>query len=1147
MLLSYPIAALSVAAFVSARPLPYDRRQTVITDFGSCNATPDINFASGLDGRKDPSFQAKNNNVYNHGSALGIGVITSFICQQLNDRCKAPQATLDACASGQAAAAKATGGAAADSFNAAFGIITNFASGAVSGTEKSAESSLTAPVASATSVVAVTSAIATATDTVSATTTAGTETASVCPTAATVTITVDASATASTPCPTDPVTVTVTGTGATATSTVTSTASDAVTTAASSTSIEVASTSTSSAATPVSTGAVSTLDFGSCTNPTIEFGPAFEGRKAAEFSNKPINKEEFNQASALNIDIITRAICDILSSKCKAPQATLDACAKGQAAASAATAKTGAQADAFNAALGITTEFATIPAAPGGGPGSAALATTPNFGTCTNPTMEFGVGFDGRTEASFQPANKASFNHGSALNPAIIATAICDTFVNSCNANKPAIDNCAAAKAAITGLTGQAVADAFNAAVLKASTGSIPHGAGPPTVLTPVNPNYKIAVDLTQNAAHVTRDRAHDAVSINVPPTPREAIGHLDATQLQAKEDRESAVLRRRNRGSGMLGSMFGSHEPRASMEDGESIHSNHAPEKERHGFRSLFGTSREREREKEKEREREQTRHRGIDNDRTQWEMSRLIGYTTSTNVEDWSVVMEICDKVNMSDSEAKEASKALRKDIQFGRPAVQLSAARLWAILMRNCVQYFVAQTTSRKFLGKIEEVALNPTTSPVVRDRLVEVIGTSVYLLRDSKNLKPYQSTWKKLRLQLKLNHPIEGLEIPADDPILNPTPHRPPSSLRNLPPNELVQPDVVPNIGTITNSLARVELEPTPVMQRRNTRDGERERRRERVHNVESTYGVISPEEDMRRLFEECEIARDNCRILADSLVYATPESITSNTVIKEFRAKCMKSQEIIGAQIDWATSVADRARAEQLSLNGPGEIAPTAEEQLLQALVMATTELNDVFKTYDDLERIAISEREEAEVRARSKVELRLDRTKYQQLEGGDVYMIPQDNHGPSRSQTHTPAPAQNQAPPPGHTRRPLPQPTPSSPHVPSLAPPPPAPHGPRPISRNRTPSPNLGPDARDPSTDESSQESELPPAMPSEKAMGKRRAEPPPEEEEEWPDHSSLHLDSGDGDDDDGKPKPSEVFLYDAAEERKKQRAREGK
>lgn len=457
MLFSYSLAAVSVAtSFVAARPLPhYQYRRQAITDFGTCNATPDIIFALGLDGRKDPAFQAKNNDVYNHGSALGIGVITSFICQQLNDKCKAPQATLTACAAGQAAAAKVTGGGAADAFNNAFGIVTNFASsGASAGAAATTGASATSSVASATSSVAsVTSSGASATGSVST-----------CAVASTVTVTVEASSTASTPCPTDAVTVTVTGTGSSAATSSAATVSAAETSLGVSSNVAVA-TSTSTSAPPAATG--SSLDFGSCTNPTIEFGPAFEGRKAAEFSNKPVDKSEFPQASALNVNIVTRAICDILASKCKAPQATLDACTKGQAAASAAQAGTGAPADAFNAALGFTTNFATIPAAPGGGPGTEALATTPNFGTCTNPTIQFGVGFDGRTEASFQPANKASFNHGSALNPQIITTFICDTFVNSCNANKPAIDNCAAAKAATTGLTGQAFADAFNAAVLK--------------------------------------------------------------------------------------------------------------------------------------------------------------------------------------------------------------------------------------------------------------------------------------------------------------------------------------------------------------------------------------------------------------------------------------------------------------------------------------------------------------------------------------------------------------------------------------------------------------------------------------------------------------------------------------------------------
>ena len=53
--------------------------------------------------------------------------MTNAICNILKDRCKAPQATLDACTKGKADFAKQTAGAAADAFNAAFDIKTDFA------------------------------------------------------------------------------------------------------------------------------------------------------------------------------------------------------------------------------------------------------------------------------------------------------------------------------------------------------------------------------------------------------------------------------------------------------------------------------------------------------------------------------------------------------------------------------------------------------------------------------------------------------------------------------------------------------------------------------------------------------------------------------------------------------------------------------------------------------------------------------------------------------------------------------------------------------------------------------------------------------------------------------------------------------------
>lgn len=58
---------------------------------------------------------------------------------------------------------------------------------------------------------------------------------------------------------------------------------------------------------------------------------------------------------------------------------------------------------------------------------------------------------------------------------------------------------------------------------------------------------------------------------------------------------------------------------------------------------------------------------------------------------------------------------------------------------------------------------------------------------------------------------------------------------------------------------------------------------------------STRGIISPEEDRRRLFEECELARGNAQLLSNALVYASPEEVVNgNPVIKVCQSCPMKS-------------------------------------------------------------------------------------------------------------------------------------------------------------------------------------------------------------------------------------------------------------
>jgi len=99
-------------------------------------------------------------------------------------------------------------------------------------------------------------------------------------------------------------------------------------------------------------------DFGKCTVPQIEFAVGFDNRRETSF--QPVDKASYNHGSAQNIDIITQFICDSLVNSCGADQTAKDTCAKAKDAASAAAAKTGAQADAFNSVFGIRTNFANV-------------------------------------------------------------------------------------------------------------------------------------------------------------------------------------------------------------------------------------------------------------------------------------------------------------------------------------------------------------------------------------------------------------------------------------------------------------------------------------------------------------------------------------------------------------------------------------------------------------------------------------------------------------------------------------------------------------------------------------------------------------------------------------------------------------------
>jgi len=80
----------------------------------------------------------------------------------------------------------------------------------------------------------------------------------------------------------------------------------------------------------------------------------------------------------------------------------------------------------------------------------------------------------------------------------------------------------------------------------------------------------------------------------------------------------------------------------------------------------------------------------------------------------------------------------------------------------------------------------------------------------------------------------------------------------------------------------------------------------------------------------------------------------------------------------GKENSGSDSTANGKLTKKQTPNGPTD--STKEERLLAALLTANQELVEVFRIYEELEKLAVDEMEEREIAKRSKVETKLDRT-----------------------------------------------------------------------------------------------------------------------------------------------------------------------
>ncbi|CAE6376742.1 unnamed protein product [Rhizoctonia solani] len=394
-----------------------------------------------------------------------------------------------------------------------------------------------------------------------------------------------------------------------------------------------------------------------------------------------------------------------------------------------------------------------------------------------------------------------------------------------------------------------------------------------------------------------------------------------------------------------------------ATMKDLEPLYSKYVPTRMEHRVKNAFGLLRGINNYVANGRERSQDQHelqvhQDIRGDWTSWEVSRLVDYAIHNYIEDWAVVVELCSKFGQDPQETEESFRVLIDDIR--RSMSSALVLRVCSYRPLRCRPYFASHMPEQTLLETIEEVALSSRTLPVVRDRLVEVVGASVFLLKGAETLGPYKSTWTNLRRRLGLTYPAEGLTITAEDHIISTNSPITQDPFPQSPLNEPSHYDVA-NTLSITGSGQDTEQA---------TRDREAEHEYEQrltrspTVEIDSGSSILSPVDDVRWLFEECETARGNCRILGESLLHATSDSVLKDPLIKEFRENTMTSKEIIDAHIDSASINADHARARRWSNGSSNSATRSAEERLFQALVTTRIEIKYALETYDELAQLA---------------------------------------------------------------------------------------------------------------------------------------------------------------------------------------------
>ncbi|KAG0300165.1 putative actin patch assembly and actin polymerization protein [Dissophora globulifera] len=262
----------------------------------------------------------------------------------------------------------------------------------------------------------------------------------------------------------------------------------------------------------------------------------------------------------------------------------------------------------------------------------------------------------------------------------------------------------------------------------------------------------------------------------------------------------------------------------------------------------------------------------------------SQIDAITGQASISNWEAVSTLCEAVNVKEDGAKEAAKALRKKLRLGRPQQQMNAITLIQAMIDGCG-------------SKFKEAGCSHVSSVIVPIILTAQLATAKFA-EDIEAVVIADATDANVKIRL-MERLDDWAAVFSTDPGLVAIPQLYHNLIKSNTPRS-------PN--------ASRQSAPSP------------------------PRAPITPEQQMRQMAQDIELARNNAHMLIEAVSFADPEleAIEENELIQEFHSKCLSLQRGIQQYLSEMTESAN------------------PNEQWLTSLLACNQELVQAFTAYNQM-------------------------------------------------------------------------------------------------------------------------------------------------------------------------------------------------